>query len=844
MADKKVVEIGGNSRELDRELGRSKRLVQDLRQEVDRLNQSLQQLGRSTIGQGMGRTPASTGTAQTFRPTMQANSPGNVLSGALLQQKQLFQVIARGSKEALTAMTSSLRTESTHQQQHIQRLKKEVDGLATSYRQLERLHRSGMVSTEMLHEGRSALFEGAGKLGEATAHGRGLHMAQLRARAQGGPGKWGARAGLAWEETKDFASSVPARMGIGPGVAQFGIAAAIGYAAGKVIVNTMKSGMAEAQAAPHDYQNREISRGAFGRAAQGIRGGDYTLVHALQTVARDNRLRADLRAAGGGGEMGVTGFGRGTGGGITFNEGGYRTMGAIWNLTKRALSLDPIGASNEFRREMGNIPYEQAQEKLRMAQRVQEMRPEDFARLHAFQANTGANISHMNTFGRGAGYYTRSGRRLNRGQMGIVNQMTDLGAGGIDNVEYRNNAQRMLDRVRRQYNISPEELAGGYGAVEGVGGFGTAQQLGLRAALAARGHMGGAGGILATAAMTGDAGAFWTNMNNMVGRGSGGMDVGAAQSIGGTVAGSLTNGAAPTSGLGLMSAMGAYGRGDNSAQDMLNARFMGAGLGAMGSMFGGRTDPYQRGVNLLSAIRAAPGASVGAQEYLSQLDPRVIFDIAGGGQVPYELQARGITGPMVQQYSRTVLSRMSDRAIGASPNQGGSLDPTQRQTRAVQQRFGGSFSAYMRTMRTPEEQKRALVERGAFLQEAGFASSDLEGQGFARLEAGLGTKPVTKTGAGRGISDFSIGSSDRLKEQKDAEMAESEHRATEQMDVRLRGTISRAKVTADSLSGMGGEDGGGLPIKQVGMALNRLVGAFNMAASELEVASGRLRARH
>lgn len=70
----------------------------------------------------------------------------------------------------------------------------------------------------------------------------------------------------------------------------------------------------------------------------------------------------------------------------------------------------------------------------------------------------------------------------------------------------------------------------------------------------------------------------------------------------------------------------------------------------------GKTSAMAEGVNLLAAIRAAPGASVGAQEYLATMDFRVMFDVVGSGNIPPEPAALGITAEMVMQYAQTLMA--------------------------------------------------------------------------------------------------------------------------------------------------------------------------------------------
>lgn len=812
MAEKKVVEIDGNSRGLDREMQRSKRLVQELRAEVDKLNVSLQAMGRSTLGTG-GRSPggfASNSPQSASGPV----SPTNVLSGRILEQKRLFETIATGSKSALQTMTQALRTESTAQVQHIGRLRREVETLSQSYRQLERLHKDGLVDSGMLADGRAQLFDKAGQLNDATAHGRQLRMAELRTRSlAGGPGKWGARYEMGKEELRDFGHSIPGRLGIGPGVLQFGTAAAVGVAIGKVLVNTMKSGMQEASVAPHDYQNREIMRAQYGHAATAIRRGDLSLVYAMGMAGRDKRFQQDLALLGRGNDRTLSGFERAPGGGIMFNASGHRFLSAVGGAAWRGLMLDPVGGINQGRRDLANLPFETAAQSLQMAQRYQEMRPEEMARFQQFQANAAAHLATMQHLGIGAGYRDSKGKRLSAFAQNTIGKL-DVGGGfglSTDTAQYRDNAKRLLIAAQRRL-ITPEQLMGAHSEVESTGGLETAQRMRMIAAMGSRGHLYGAGQTLGMAAMGGDPETFWSHWNNMIGRGSGGVDVGAASTYGQVVGNSLVNGAGTTSGLGLLGAMSAYASGSSGAEEMMRARFAGPALASLGRTTTGALDPYQRGVNLLSAIHALPNASYGAQEYLAQLDPRLLIDVVGGGDkaVTRGMRLMGINSDAVREYWNSLQSRMLDRGIGMSPGQGGRMDAVQQQASALRA-YNGSFSRYITDgskglsgKKRDEWLRDQFTARGLFFLQTGQVESEQIGEERARIEAGIGQYGTLHQGRkGRGVASYGSTSTeaDRARTLADLDATENDKRETE--DRRYRQTHANAGETANALSGVG-----------------------------------------
>ncbi len=846
-SDEKVIKFGGDARGLESALTRAKRFIADVTKEVAKLNT---EAAKGILGGG-GRPGISSG--PTPHPSM-GGTPGS---------PDVFQAMARSSKSALQGMTATIRTETALQTQHLQRLRREVDSVRQAYQP------SSQQGAFAFYQ--SSMGSARGPAGGQVNMAFGRQAPNLSVNQQGafgfyqpgmgqamGPSGQQLSLGLQHPSTAPglmqgpqtffqalrsgdqaaWSSTMPAKAAARESAALYAsVLTPIGVAIGRTVVKAMTSGLQESSTAPHDYQRREIMRGEWGSEAQRIRHGDSSMVYALQMVRNDPKLRRDIGEAGAGGELTYLGggFRKNESGGVDFNPQGRRMASSAWGSFKQGLGLDFVGGYNSLNRDLGDMPFQQSAEQLAMLQRVQEMKTVEFSRFNDFQAHTGSNEQAMATFGAGAGYYDKRGRISGR-RMSNLNNLFGAVADGtkIEGLEYRNSAQRLLDSAKIRAGINSDQLASGYGAVQSTGGFGTAQQMGLTAAIAQRGHLGGVGQTLGTAAMGGNPNQFWASLNNLVGRGSGGIDVSAADVVGQTVAGTITSGGAASSGLGLLGAWGTSGRGDNAAQDMMSSRFMGAGLAAMGRVTGGTVDAYQSGSNLLSAIHALPAGSIGAQEYLSRIEPRLLFDIVGGAPLPKELQDRGITTEAVRQFSRSIMKRTYDRGIGASPNQKGQLNDVQLQTGMVQGMFGGNFRDYYRNQTGKQDQSSAIRQRAIFLTEAGLAGSDQEGQAFARLEAGLGaygTLTGSKATAGRGVADYAAGSTDRMKETSDAVMAQDEHRAQEGADQSYRGAIQRAKPAAAGMAGIGQ---GEIRIEKVQVALDNLVRAMNIAADKIE----------
>lgn len=796
-----------------REFERARQPVKQLQGDVERLLRSIGGIGGAVVGQVAGA-----------RPGQQAGGPQPIsLSRQALESRQFFQAIATSSRTALSTMTQALRTESTAQQQHLGRLRKEVDSLAASYAHLESLRRSGvqLANPNAPMEVRQHLWERMQQMGDADLTGQSMRRRQLEMVSQmGGPGKWSARGEMLRDDARSFIENKGAAV-FGPGVMQYGGAAIIGAVIAKTLVNTLKSGMQESAQAPYDTLGRIATQSGYGRASVQVRGGDLSLIAAYQMVQGNEQLRKDFAALAQGNGMGAPSPSRGTTGGFAFDQEGWRRSKAAWEAGKRAFWFDPAGGVNQGMRDVGNINPEMTAEQLRFLERFRESRPQDFAAQYHFQQNAGRDIGYMRGLAMGQDRWREYAPDDVRHQFG-------------DHGERANAAVRLM-RSFGNRAIDPGTVLSAFGGIEGVAGLGAAQRNVGRGVQGMIGHLPGAPSIVGHAALVGQAAPFWEALTNMVGRGSGGVDVGAAGTIGQIVSGSLTSGAAPTSGQGLLGAFGAYGRGADGAGDMLNARSMGQGLGGIGRITSGGLDPYQRGVNILSAIRSAPGASIGAQEYLATLDPRVIADVVGTGQVPPQLQVRGITAEMVRAHWRTITARTYDRQIGMSPNQGGVADAVQRQSQAVQQRFGGDFRAYVQSLR-PEDRERAFVERGAFLRDTGQAQTDLEAEGFARLEAGFGSVARRGRVAGRGVGDSAAGSDqvelERFKSQEEGKLEQK----VERMSPELRAQIGFGTEFASFLQGTANTIG--VEAKEVAQSLRELNAAIQDATRGIRASAG------
>lgn len=767
--------------------------------ELLRLNQSMQRGGGGMGGGGF--TPLSVRGAGISPGSQLASKmtsgPASWLTSTLNDNQKILTAIAGASKDSLKEMTKGVKEEAGRQRAELRWLKKDAEELAAAYKHLRSLEKAGITPRDpsasqghwnALQGAQAQIRSGEDRLGH-------LEFAENKLK----PTKWGAAKEAMGDLMQGRRPTQDTMQQLG-GVAMAG---AVGYAVGKVIVGTLRSGMHEAEQAPHDFIGRAMKQGgAFGHAAMGLKGGDMSLQAAYRLMRGNDQFSKDFNALSrGAGDS--SGFERGTSGGVAFDVEGQKKdrtiLGSLWRN-----KFNPLAAGNEMKRGLDNLPVDMTTDQLSYLQNMKQAAPLYFEARDQLYQNAGGNVAGMNALRMGA-----------RKMTGDSKDARTYGSQGAQ----INSGLRALRKATDSGVHTDGDLIGAFNSIDQVAG-GEAGHRGMFSVMGGRaGGIHNAGQIWGTAAMNdagGSGGTFWKNLQNSIGRGSGGMDVGAANRMGGTVAGAMMSGMAPTSGLGLLGAMNAYGRGGSGAGDMQIQSFMPQGLQAMGAVTGGSVDAYQSGSNLLNAIHAAPNASVFAQEYLAQMDPRVLFDVIGKGEVPPELKARGITFEMVKSYADKTMARTYDRNVGMSPMQG-EADPMQAQAQEVQGKFGGDFKAYFDSGRKglkgkarAEWESTAFTERGAYLQSVGLAPNDMAGSSFARLEAGRGQYGTGPFMAGRGAGAAAAGSvealdmSERSKEQGRLEQIREGSAAELRGDIDTRGSTG----LAGGLAKVGNEVGG------------------------------------
>jgi hypothetical protein len=289
---------------------------------------------------------------------------------------------------------------------------------------------------------------------------------------------------------------------------------------------------------------------------------------------------------------------------------------------------------------------------------------------------------------------------------------------------------------------------------------GMTQSIGHQVGWAARGvgsmsmlskQMGGFGSALNVAAMGNQFGGNGGGLVNAIaGRGGmvgrGGLDITAGSNIFGMGAGMMASGNFAGSGLGLMQTLGAAGFTGTSGGDMLQARAMGAGMGAMDAMMGGNIDPLSKGLNASAAMKAAPNAPYATHAALMSLDSGTMMTALKSGSVPPELMKQGVTLEILKKYvaaqNGTAFARYSE-TMGAGTEVGSAIERYKKS--------GGSLG-YMKSWSLKRKQDE-LNTIGLGMKLAGIAPTMEAGVSRARIQAA--TEGVLTAPKGRGA--FAVG---------------------------------------------------------------------------------------
>lgn len=230
----------------------------------------------------------------------------------------------------------------------------------------------------------------------------------------------------------------------------------------------------------------------------------------------------------------------------------------------------------------------------------------------------------------------------------------------------------------------------------------------------------------------------------------------------GNVAGLYNHGGAFSSGLGATDIFAAMSQHQNVGNQLRLQNSIGPGIQAVNSILSGGPDALQKAVNMYSAIKALPGASYDNQNYLaSHLNLTNLADILNRGELPEEYSNRGIGIENVRNYFNDIQKKMFNREIDENDE-----SEQGKFKRTVRDKFGGSFSEYMKAY----SQKKGLtgsdiehqlkLASGAFVDWQ-YAPNDQTGVGIAQALYELGNVHFKGEGKVGGFADPSAGGAGR-----------------------------------------------------------------------------------
>lgn len=675
-----------------------RKAISGLRELTSELNKLADATKRAMTGvSGMQFSTKSSGSFKVGSEAITSGTRGagggiaGILTQGLTADKNFFKTIASASKEALDAMKNNLKNSVSEQSRAIDELTRKMQGLGERYKYIESIGKLTPKTAETMEAGiggyaaqlggaRGVMARQQAALGAAVAAGGPPTIPPVAGGGVGGtpPAGGGAVGG----------GALSAMIG-GYLQARSAIAAAKGgydFIVNPAIANRIAN-LNEILQRPYDkYDVGARIGGSIGQVGMQIRGGDIALSWGLRKVQRDrevalslaqNRLaRNELAEMTVGGQTvrsgdvlraGGQGMGAWTAENIGTGGASDTIVSGVGTATERSLAL---------RRARLNITADAVERDMDAARKAVAADP---FRAYIFnQAWTGAEgrlaVQRATGVGGGRGRETyRGARRLSQ----ILSE--NYGTTGS-----------MAAGTWRSADIDLEAAANraGFdiGAVASMN-----QQL---AAVAGRRLMGGGlgllgmqtGGLSNVAKLYGVGAQFsgggaavggraFLNAIQGAGIGRGGVDITAGAQIADLVSAGMMTGNFSGTGISAMQGMMAAGYTGAPGGDMRAARMMGAGLSVLGQNMAGGTDPLQRGINVLAANRAAPGAGHYARQALMGIEPMQLIDILRGKDFPRYLADQGVTLPMIQayvgtrgkfQFSRYISEAGAGTAVGAA----------------------------------------------------------------------------------------------------------------------------------------------------------------------------------
>lgn len=727
-------------------LQKAKTAIREITSEVTKLVEATQRASQSLGGIGSLFTAKSNVPGVPQKPdttTQKLSGFGGAVAQGVVSQANVLKSAVQGSKEALKQMVDNQRSSVSQAVQELEKLRQKVIAVNQEYRSL-----AAAGDTRGAGRARNALSYHEEQFDAAQ---RNLRTLRAGAAPLGGidsafgpmastdwgmdpftggpvktpPGRWqrfkNAMHTRLWgKEYHDEAGNPKAGGGLSdlyqslyhnPYARTAGIAVAGLAAVGRIGTTYFDQQIA----ATTDMGRRQAALGGtFGNIALGVRGGDVKFLAAMRSMARNDEKWADMQ-------------GIGAQQGMREGKALAETVGSpIRSIGSGVIAAAGGGVSNLDRK----LFDAQMEAKLAMANRVQQEIQSDPLKYQYYDTLTQSAQSRMDLM-----------RALGHGQARVRNKTTGA-------IELRNTAadraQRYLDR-----GIDAGQIVSAQSSLESLLGLRLGQRHAGTVLNANIGHFRGAENIIAASAM---AGRNPTDLLRAISFAGG--DPGIASRLGQTIAGQMMSGASPTGGYGLLGALTEFGTSSNPAEAMRIQNQLSMGVGLSQNFLQGKTDGYQSGRNLLSAISAlGPGGSLFGQEYLAgKMSFGQMADIMGGGSVTPIMKSLGIGEGAVKQFGQSTIGSILDRFVSNGDNSSSSTF-----ARNVLS-SGGNVNKYIRGLKGGQQQQ-ALTDFAAILLGGGLADSDEGALGMARSIAGLGSK----AGKGRkGFADAAAGSKEAV----------------------------------------------------------------------------------
>ncbi len=294
------------------------------------------------------------------------------------------------------------------------------------------------------------------------------------------------------------------------------------------------------------------------------------------------------------------------------------------------------------------------------------------------------------------------------------------------------------------------QYAGAFSQIQGTAGRKEAQSGGLawQAMAAQATGMGNAATVAGQAALGGQGKQF---MGEVYGAGYGrGGDATAAGALGGVIGSGIGSSGIYGSGLGALGAFNFFGAGASGTDQMRNVAFAQAGLGVMGSVSSGQFDPYQRGLNYVNAKKAGVGSVAGSDFLATLKDPKLLMDaMRGKGETFDEATALGIDKDQLRKYAQaTIMSPLSRVFTGAFRDKSGHLSAAGSTAESLQLAVGKGESG---------QQWLLEQERGARVKHGTKAGHAFEMKKVTELGAALSESMGIDAAAGKGLAESMLG---------------------------------------------------------------------------------------